>query len=161
MKILRKMRRIANKTDYLKRKRFLESKKPRIILRKTNRQIILQYVESKIAQDFVKYGVSSSALLEYGWPKEKSGSLKSLGACYLTGLLFGKKIAKEKEAVIDTGLIRNTKGSKLHAAIKGIADSGFKISSNPEMYPEEKRINSDNLKSFFESVRNKIMNEGK
>jgi len=157
MKLIDKKRRIENKTNYLKRRRLLESKNPRIIIRKTNRYIIFQYVETKIAQDRVKFMLTSKALLNYGWPKEKEGSLKSLGAAYLAGILFGKLIKSEKQAIIDTGLIRNTKGSKIHSGIKGIIDSGAKISYNEKMFPEEKRICNENIKDFFEKVKNKIM----
>jgi len=157
MKLIDKKRRIENKTNYLKRRRLLESKNPRIIIRKTNRYIIFQYVETKIAQDNVKFMLTSNALLDYGWPKEKAGSLKSLGAAYLAGILFGKLIKNEKQAIIDTGLIRNTKGSKIHAGIKGIIDSGAKLSFNQEMFPEDKRICNENIKDFFEKVKVKIL----
>jgi len=156
MKLIDKKRRIENKTNYLKRRRLLESKNPRIAIRKTNKYIIFQYIETKIAQDSVKFMLTSRALLDYGWPKEKEGSLKSLGAAYLSGLLFGKSIKNKKPAVIDTGLIRNTKGSKIHAGIKGIIDSGVKLSCNKDMFPEEKRICGKNLEEFFEKVKNKI-----
>jgi len=157
MKLIDKKRRIENKTNYLKRRRLLESKNPRIIIRKTNKYIIFQYVETKIAQDKVKFMLTTKALLDCGWPKEKEGSLKSLGAAYLGGMLFGKLIKNEKPAIIDTGLIRNTKGSKIHAGIKGIIDSGIKLSYNQKMFPEEKRIINENIKEFFEKVKNKIM----
>ena len=160
MKLIDKKRRIENKTNYLKRRRLLESKNPRVIIRKTNKYIIFQYVETKIAQDNVKFTLTSKALLDYGWPKEKAGSLKSLGAAYLTGILFGKSIKNEKQAIIDTGLIRNTKGSKIHAGIKGIIDSGAKLSYNEKMFPEEKRISNENIKEFFEKVKNKITKGG-
>jgi large subunit ribosomal protein L18 len=156
MKLIDKKRRIENKTNYLKRRRLLESKNPRIIIRKTNKYVLFQYIETKIAQDEVKFMFTSKSLLNYGWPKEKEGSLKSLGAAYLAGMAFGKMIKNEKQAIIDTGLIRNTKGSKIHAGIKGIIDSGAKMSYNPEMFPEEKRICSENIKGFFEKVKSKI-----
>jgi large subunit ribosomal protein L18 len=157
MKLIDKKRRIENKTNYLKRRRLLESKNPRIVIRKTNKYIIFQYVETKIAQDNVKFMLTSKALLGYGWPKEKEGSLKSLGASYLAGMAFGKLIKNEKPAIIDTGLIRNTKGSKIHAGIKGMIDSGVKVSFNEKMFPEEKRICSENIKEFFDKVKTKIV----
>lgn len=157
MRILPKKRRIKNKTNYLKRKRLLEGGRPRITIRKSNKYITIQYVETRIAQDTVKKSIVSSELLEYGWPKEKLGSLKSLPAAYLTGLLFGKMIKSFKPAVLDMGLIRNTKGSKIYAALKGIVDSGFNIPHGKEIFPEEKRIHSDNVKPFFEKVKTKIM----
>jgi large subunit ribosomal protein L18 len=155
MKILKKRRRKENKTNYLKRRRLLEGEKARIVIRKTNKYIILQYVESEVAKDKVKITTTSRELLKNGWPKEKAGSLKNLTACYLTGLLFGKKIiaGKDKEAILDTGLIRSTMGSRIYAALKGIVDSGVKVKHNPKVLPDEKRITNV---EFFDTVKSKI-----
>lgn len=161
MKLIAKRRRLEHKTNYAKRRRLLEGKKPRVIIRKSNKYITIQYIESSIAQDNVKLTVISSQLIDYGWPKEKIGSLKSLGAAYLTGLLFGFKMKNNKEAILDTGLIRSTTGSRIYAALNGIVDSGFKIAHNNKVFPSKERINSENLNKFFEIVKEKIMKEKK
>jgi large subunit ribosomal protein L18 len=153
MKIIAKRRRLENKTNYSKRMRLLEGRKPRIVIRKSNKYITLQYVESKAAQDAVKVSVISRDLLDYGWSKEKAGSLKSLGACYLAGFLFGNKIKKMAPAILDLGLIRSTKGSRIYAAVKGINDAGFKLPCSEEVFPEEKRIKNPNNESFFEKIK--------
>ena len=155
MKVLAKKRRRQNKTDYNRRRILLESGKPRIVIRKTNKYIILQYVESQVAKDKIKVGVISRDLLKHGWPKEKSGSLKNLAACYLTGLLFGKKIGKaEEEAILDMGLTKSTHGSRIYAALKGVVDSGVKVKHNPEMFPDEGRIKSENLDEIKKNIGN-------
>ena len=120
---VQKRRRREGKTDYKARLKLLESELPRIVVRKSNRYVLAQYVKSEHAQDKVLLGVSSKELLEYGWPKEASGSLKSIPACYLTGLILGKeiktKIKEEKERVIlDLGLGRNIKKSRVYAVLK-------------------------------------------
>ncbi len=161
MKILPKRRRLENKTNYSKRLRLLEGRKPRIVIRKTNKYIILQYVESKAAQDLIKASVVSKELVEYGWPEAKSGSLKSLGACYLAGILFGNKIKKLAPAILDTGLIRSTHGSRVYAAVKGIIETGFKLPCNEKVMPEETRIKSENLQEFFDKVKSNVMKETK
>lgn len=162
MKVIGKKRRIENKTNYRKRKRLLEGEKPRIVIRKSNRYITIQYIESKIAQDKIKYGITSKELLEYGWEKSAEGRLKSLPASYLTGLLFGKRnLGKINEAVLDTGLIRSTRGSKIYAAAKGLIDSGIKIKCDAKMFPDEKRIINKNVQGFFDNVKNKIIGDRK
>jgi len=161
MKILPKRRRLENKTNYSKRLRLLEGRKPRIVIRKTNKYIIIQYVESKAAQDSIKASIISKDLLEHGWPESKVGSLKSLGACYLAGILFGNKIKKLAPAILDTGLIRSTKGSRLYAAVKGINETGFKLPCNEKVMPEEARIKSENLQEFFDKVKSNVMKETK
>ena len=103
---IQKKRRMEGRTNYSKRRRLLENNKARIVIRKTNKYIILQYVISKEAMDFVKINVNSKDLLNYGWPSDKSGSLKSLAAAYLAGLLFGNRLKKdkfEKEPAIEIG----------------------------------------------------------
>jgi large subunit ribosomal protein L18 len=156
MKILAKRRRQEAKTNYYKRKRLLEGEKPRVVIRKTNRYIIIQYTESKLAQDKVVIGLSSKELLENGWPKESAGSLKSLAGAYLAGYLFGTKAKKLDEAILDMGLIRNTKGSRIYAALKGMVDAGFKIAHNKDIFPSEERIKSENVEAFFDKVKDKI-----
>ena len=85
-------RRKENKTDYHARLLMLKSEKPRVVVRKSNSYITIQFVEASIAQDKVVASASSKELLALGWPKEKKGSLKSLLASYLTGLLLAKKL---------------------------------------------------------------------
>ena len=81
----------------------LKSNKPRLVIRKTNRYILAQIVESEIAQDKTIIKVSSKDLLQKGWPEENKGSLKSLPASYLTGFLIGSlakgKIKPSPEAI--------------------------------------------------------------
>jgi large subunit ribosomal protein L18 len=156
---LDKRRRMENKTNYNKRLKLLKGKSPRLVVRKTNKYIILQIIESKDAQDKVIYSTSTKDLLKLGWPKDKSGSLKSLSASYLAGLSLGKKAGKLKERVIvDTGLIPNTKGSRIYAAVKGIADSGIEINFDEKVIPSKDRIEgkANKLDSIFTKVKGAI-----
>lgn len=160
MKILPKRRRLEGKTNYVKRRRLLEEGKPRIVIRKSNRYITIQFIESRAAQDAVKFQVVSKKLMEYGWPKDKEGSLKSLGASYLAGLLFGKILIDNKvrkAAILDTGLIRSTPGSKIYSALKGIKESGYEMSFNEEVFPSEERIKNENVKIFLDKVKENIV----
>ena len=50
-----------------------------------------------------------------------------------------------KEAVVDMGMIRSTKGSRIYAAVKGVIDAGIKINCAEEMLPEIKDV--DDIKS--------------
>ena len=157
MKILAKRRRQEAKTSYLKRKRLLESKLPRIAIRKSNKYIVIQYIESKIAQDSVKYSVSSKELLKNGWPKDKEGSLKNLAAAYLTGLLLAKKLGDDKnnEMILDTGLIRVTTGSRLYAALTGMIEGGAKIKHSKEVLLDEANIKAK-AEDVFDKVKEKL-----
>ena len=88
----KKQRRMQGKTDYNSRKIMLEGKKPRLVVRISNKYCTVQFVKSKEAQDEVILTVLSKELLDYGWPKESSGSLKSISASYLAGYLLGIKL---------------------------------------------------------------------
>jgi len=153
-----KRRRTEGKTDYLKRMKLLKGETPRLIFRKTNRYIIAQYVISREAKDEIKIGITSKKLLDYGWPEEFSGSLKSIPASYLTGLIMGKEIIKNKMKIpiVDLGMIRAISKNKTFAFIKGLTDAGIKIKCSEENFPENERIEGKNLKKDFSKIFKEI-----
>ena len=153
MKLPRR-RRLEAKTDYKARLALLKSEKPRLIIRKTNRYIIVQIVTSEIAQDKVVAGMNSKVLLSKGLPEESSGSLKSLGAAYLTGFLLGKKALSSgvKEAILDMGMYQNIKNSRIYAALKGVVDSGLKVPHNPAVLPSMESIKSEGIAKIFDKI---------
>lgn len=160
-----KRRRKEHKTDYLKRIKLLKSSSPRVVFKKTNKYIMAQYVKSKEAQDKIEIGVSSKILIKYGWPKEFRGSLKSIPASYLTGLLIGKKILGKKleKPIVDFGMIRVLHKNRTFAFLKGLKDSGIKVECEEEFFPNEDRIKGVHLKKdfskIFEEIKSKIENE--
>ena len=151
-------RRKEGKTDYRLRFGLLKSSKPRIIIRKTNRYIIVQLVETDIAQDKIVVTFSSRDLLSKGWPKEATGSLKSLQAAYLSGLMLGKSLkGKVKEAILDLGMNRNVHGSRVYAALKGVLDAGINIPHDPKSLPTEVRFKSnDKLFTLMQKLKDKV-----
>ncbi len=154
MKKLDKKRRREGKTNYHRRLILLKSMSLRLIVRKTNKYLILQIVESKRSQDKILIAVSTKELLKYGWPKEKTGGLKSLGAAYLAGLLIGKKSSEDRTAILDIGLIPSTKGSRVYAAVKGFSDAGGNINYNDKVVPVQEKIEKE---EFFNKVKEDIL----
>jgi large subunit ribosomal protein L18 len=153
---LDKRRRRENKTNYNKRLILLRGESPRLVIRKTNKYLILQIIESIHAQDKILYSFNTRDLLKLGWPKEKKGSLKSLGAAYVGGMVLGNKAKDLKNRlVVDTGLIPSTKGSRIYAAIKGVSDSGITINYDKEIAPSKERIEGENEK-IINDILNKI-----
>ena len=143
-----KRRRRENKTDYQTRMELLKSGKARVVVRKTNKYIIIQYVKSDEALDKVIIGISSKDLLKHGWDKTTSGSLKSIPACYLTGYYIGKKInekEKGKHLVFDMGMARNIKAGRIYSALKGLIDAGVKINHSEEIFPSNEKIEGKHL----------------
>lgn len=156
-KILERRRR-ENKTDYESRLSLLKSRKPRFVVRKTNRYVIMQVVESKDLKDFVKASFNTKDLSKNGLKK----GLNSTMAAYLGGYAIGKKALKAgvKEANADFGLQTSTNGSKLYAAIKGAIDAGLKIPCDQKMFPKQERIEGKNLKAdqskIFTEIKSKL-----
>ncbi len=150
-----RQRRLQAKTDYKARLALLKSNKPRLVIRKTNRYIIVQFVESSIAQDKVIVGTSSEILLSKGWPKDKKGSLKSLPACYLAGFVLGKMAKdKVKTAILDMGMYRNIQKSRIYAALRGVIDSGITIPHNEKSLPSIEEIGRNkNTFGIFDKMR--------
>ncbi|PIO08330.1 50S ribosomal protein L18 [Candidatus Pacearchaeota archaeon CG10_big_fil_rev_8_21_14_0_10_34_12] len=151
---LPKKRRRENKTDYKKRMNLLKGESPRLVFRKTNKYLIVQYITNNETRDKVEIGVNSKTLLNYGWPKEFMGSLKTLPASYLTGFLMGKKILKEKKAtpIVDFGMAKIIHKSKVFAFLKGFIDAGINIKQKKDTFPSQERIEGNHLKKDFSKI---------
>ena len=149
MKRLDRRRRRESKTNYTKRLLLLKGNVPRLVIRKTNKYVLLQIVESVNAQDKIVSAVSTKELLKHGWPKEKAGSLKSLAAAYLGGILLAKK-AGDKKVILDTGLVPSTKGSRIYAAVKGAVEGGLDVPHKEDVLPTDEMVNKYD---FIEKVK--------
>jgi len=148
-------RRREGKTDYKRRASLLKSRIPRLVVRKTNRYIIVQIVKSEEAQDYVLCTANSSELKKMGL----SGSLKNSGASYLTGLLVAKK-AKEKKiknAIADFGNYHSTKGGKIYAVLKGVSDGGIEINFDEKMAPPEEKIKKGIKEEQFKKIKENLI----
>ena len=156
-------RRREGKTNYQKRLRLLLSKKPRLVVRKSLKYICTQIVQFEKIGDKTLAAASSQELKKLGW----KFACDNLPAAYLTGLLIGKKAAKNKikEAVLDSGLYPSTKGSRIYAVLKGAVDSDLKVSYDEKILPSEERIKGLHIQKFkdlpqeFEKIKQKILGE--
>jgi len=89
-------RKRIGKTDYRKRLRFLLANKPRIVVRKSLKNISAQIVEYNGKGDKVVVGAHSAELKKYGW---QSGN-GNLPAAYLVGLIAGTKAKMVSQATV-------------------------------------------------------------
>jgi len=157
-----KRRKLEGRTDYGKRLKLLKSNSPRLVFRKTNRFIIAQYVTSKAAQDKIEIGMTSKKLKGFGWPDDFSGSLKSVPAAYLTGLLMGREINKKrlKAPIVDFGMIGVLSKNRGYAFLKGVVDAGVKIKCDEEQFPKEERLFGvhmrEDFSEKFKEIKSKI-----
>jgi len=87
---------------------------------------------------------------------------KNTSAAYLTGYLAGKLALQKgiKEAILDIGLQRPVKGSRVFAALKGLLDAGLEIPHGEDIFPSEERIKglhiSEEVGKMFEEVKAKM-----
>ena len=141
-------RRREGRTNYYRRRRLLLSRKPRLVIRKTNTKVIVQLVSAKVVGDITHASAISSELAAHGWDAGKNNT----PAAYLTGFLAGLR-AKSRgvtEAILDIGLNPPTKGSKIYAALKGVIDAGLSIPHDPEILPDDERLLGNHIISAYD-----------
>ena len=152
-------RRREGKTDYRARLALLKSRLPRAVVRKSLKNIQVQFIEFEMKGDRVLTTASGRELKKFGW----GGSCSGIPAAYLTGFLAGKRALKNgiDRAVLDIGIERPTKGNKLFAALKGMLDAGVDIPHGEEMLPDESRIRGAhiNAEEEFEKALNSLKEE--
>lgn len=143
-------RRREGRTDYKLRLGLIRSGKPRAVVRSSNAYVQVQLVEARPSGDVVKAAASSRELSKLGW-KAGRGNLPS---AYLTGLLAGRRALAEGVgmAVLDAGLRPSTKGSRVYAALKGLADSGLDIPHSAEVVPSADRLNGSHISTYAKTL---------
>jgi large subunit ribosomal protein L18 len=139
-------RRREGVTDFRARKKAVSSQSPLLVVRLSNKNVSSQFVVPKVKGDEVLSSAHSRQLLKLGW----SGSIKSTPACYLLGLLAGKKAQAKgvKEAVLYNGLVPFIRGSRIAAFVKGVVDSGVTMSVDQEVFPSEDRLTGKTISEY-------------
>jgi large subunit ribosomal protein L18 len=145
-------RRRLGKTDYKQRLKLLYSNKPRLVVRKSLKYIRAQIVEFHPDGDKTILSANSRELKKFGW----KFSCSNLPAAYLTGFSLGKAAVKNgiKEAILDIGLQKSTKGNRVYAVVKGVLDAGLKIPVNEDFLPREERIVGKHIAAYKEKFKN-------
>ncbi len=156
MKTQRRRRR-EKKTDYKNRINILKSGMLRVVFRKTNQYIIGQVIGSKEAKDKVLVSINSKELLNLGW--QWKGSLKSIPAAYLSGRMLAARIKDVKKAILDLGLLRDIKKSRIYAFAKGVQDGGISLNIDKKYYPAEDRIYGMHMKKDVKSKMEEILDK--
>jgi len=153
------------KTDYRLRLRLLKSGKPRLVVRKSLRNIICQIVKYDGVGDRTLVTSHSEELKKFGW-KFHGGNIPS---AYLTGLLCAEKAKRHRigHAVLDIGLYSSTPGNRLYSALKGALDGGLEIPHSEKILPKPERLAGKHIAGYskkaktmpevFETVRGNIM----
>lgn len=144
-------RKREGKTHYKKRLELLKSGKNRVVIRRSNTSVTIQFISYEPDGDKVLCTFKSSQLNTYGWKYSK----KSLPACYLAGLAAGTLALKQgvKDAILDLGVQLPKPGSRLYATLKGVVDAGVQVPHNPEVFPSDDRISGQHIASFSDLAK--------
>ena len=151
-RVVRYRRKREGKTNYKKRLELLKGRKNRLVIRKTNTQLILQIIKYETDGDKVLITVQSKELKKHGW----NYSTKSLPGAYLAGMLLAKKAKANKitDAILDLGLQLPLRGSRLYAALNGAIDGGLNIPANKEVFPSADRLKGEHIAKHLEKYKN-------
>jgi large subunit ribosomal protein L18 len=117
-----------------------------MVVRKTNRQILIQLVTAEMDGDRTLVAASSGELKRYGY----TGSTSATPAAYLTGMLFAVKAMNmdQERAVLDIGLHRATPGNRVFAALKGAVAAGLDVPHGEQVLPDDDRAKGAHIAAF-------------
>lgn len=144
-------RRGNKSTNYKKRLGLIKSGLPRLVIRSSNKTIIVQFVEYTEKGDKIIHSVDSKKLKKYGWnPKRNSPTT------YLTSYLCSLEAKKKgvKDFVLDIGMTTPSKGAITFIGASAALDAGL---STP--FGEEKIIKQRNEGKHIEEYAKKLKQE--
>jgi large subunit ribosomal protein L18 len=140
-------RRREGKTDYQLRRGLVRSGLPRLVVRGSLRNMTIQIIKAEVNGDVVLAAAHSAELVKkYGW----RGDTGNMPTAYLAGLLCGFKGVNQgiEQAVLDIGLHRPSKASRVFATLKGALDAGLTVTYDKEKLPDEKRITGQHIVEY-------------
>lgn len=149
-------RRREGKTNFAKRLALVKSGRTRMVVRRSNKDIMIQFIDFDPKGDKTLLTVSGAHLAKlYQWP-----SKRNVWTAYLAGLMAGRMAKKKgvKDIVVDLGMYVPSKGAVIFAAQKGAADAGLETVCDKEKVPEQKLSNPpEKYKGIFETVKSRII----
>jgi large subunit ribosomal protein L18 len=135
-------RRREGATDYRRRLALLKSGEHRVVVRTSNSNVIVQFVEYTEQGDRVAATAEARELKELGY----SAAGNNTPSAYLTGRLAAKR-AHEKgieSGVLDLGRANPHKGGVIFGALKGVVDGGLNV-PHGDVLPDEARWRGEHL----------------
>lgn len=141
-------------TDYQVRKRLLSGKEIRAVVRRSSKNISVQFAEFDMSGDVIVATATSQEIRKAGWKH----SCASIPAAYLTGYLAGMKAKKAgiEYAVLDIGMQTPKKGGVLFAAVAGMVDAGLEVPHGDNVLPTEDRLSGKHMDDKIEADVNSM-----
>jgi len=138
-----------DKTNYRKRSAILIGRHLFVTVRISDQNVAAQVLKPTPTGDIVIASAHSRELEEHGW----KGTFNNLPACYLTGMLLGKKaIQKEIDAAV-LYIGKNHFTSRVGACMKGIVDAGVSMPVSEESLPDEDRISGQHIAEYSHTLK--------
>lgn len=147
-------RRREARTNYYVRSKLLRGGETRAIVRRSNKNVTIQFADFDMGGDIIVAAATSQELKALGW----EGSCSSIPAAYLTGYLAGKKALKAgiEYAVLDIGMQNPHHGGVLFATVSGMIDAGLEVPCSEDVLPEEDRIYGKHVDDSIEAAVNSL-----
>ena len=138
-----------DKTNYRKRSAILIGRHMFVTVKISDQNVAGQVLKPTPTGDIVIASAHSRELADHGW----KGAFNNLPACYLTGVLLGKKgLQKEvKAAVLYIG--KNHFTSRVAACMKGIVDAGISMPVSKESLPDDDRISGHHIAEYSHALK--------
>ena len=134
------------KTNYHRRLKLIQSRRNRLVIRASNKNIVAQVIESKLVGDhLLAQSYSKQLNKEFNWVFN-SGNLPS---AYLTGYLCGLRAKKTgiSDAILDVGILVHD--NRVKAAFQGFIDSGVEVPHDEKWFSEqESRFNGEHIQEY-------------
>ncbi len=144
-------RRRDSLTNYPKRLGLVKSNVPRMVVRKSAKHVLVQFIEYADGGDRTIVSAMSKELSKFGWPERCNTP-----TAYLTGMLAAKKAMGKgvKSSVLDIGLQTPSKGSVLFAAAQGAIGAGVSLAVGEGM-SDAAREKGAHIESFAKALKGK------
>ena len=144
-------RKRSGKTDYKKRLKILLANKPRLVVRKSSKNIIGQVVEYGENGDRVLISASSKELEKLGWGFGRA----NMPCAYLVGFLIAKKAEKKRinQVVFDIGRQAPISASRVFCFLKGAVDGGLDVPHSKEVLPSEDRLRGKHIVEYAKRLK--------
>jgi large subunit ribosomal protein L18 len=147
---VRTLKRIReDKTNYRKRAAILIGRHLFVTIKVSDQNVTAQMLKPIPTGDIVIASAHSRELAKHGW----KGASNNLPACYLTGMLLGKKAVQRElnTAVLYIG--KNHFTSRVGACAKGIVDAGVSMPVSGEALPDEERISGYHIAEYSRTLK--------
>ena len=147
-------RRREERTNYYSRKKLLSSHEARAVVRRSNKNVTIQFAEFGMEGDSILASASTRELAGMGWTR----SCSSIPAAYLVGYLAGKRAvaAGIEYAVLDIGMQKVQHGGVLFATVAGMCDAGLEVPHGEDVLPDEDGILGKHIDEAIEAEMNGI-----